>query len=262
MNPLAPNGSGRRFTMLGGIALVLFISSLPQGAEWIPFRVSETESLNLVPPSAQSVYGEAPVVDPEVELMVKDGMGAMGIGDLPEARRAFVSVLQRQPEHMIALVNLGWIAQREKAWPEAEAYLKRAQRHSLDNASVWLALGLVYLEQSRIDRAVAAFAQVAALDPDNARGHRMFGLALGRKGWYLGAEAELRRSLELEPNDPGAHFNLAVIYLQRQPVALELARRHYHRAVDLGSAPDSAIESLLTSPVEGADAVKTSAVRR
>jgi hypothetical protein len=59
------------------------------------------------------------------------------------------------------------------------------------------------------------------------------------------AEEELRRSLEIEPDDAGAHFNLAVFYLRRKPVAVELARRHYYRALDLGFEPDPALEESL-----------------
>jgi len=177
------------------------------------------------------------------------GALAMGRGELVAAKKMFVAILQRRPEHLSSLINLGWIAQRTKSWVEAEDYLKRARQLSPDNASIWLALGVVYLEQDRVDFAMAAFSQVVALEPANARAHRMLGLTLGRKEWYSAAESELRRSLELEPNDPGAHFNLAVIYLQRQPVALELARRHYHLSVDLGSAPDSKIAALLAQNI-------------
>jgi Flp pilus assembly protein TadD len=90
----------------------------------------------------------------------------------------------------------------------------------------------------------------------------MLGLALGRKGWHSGAEEELRRSLALEPSDPGAHFNLAVIYLQRQPVALELARRHYHRSIDLGGPADPSIEALLLQPNIDETAAKPPAMVR
>ena len=47
-----------------------------------------------------------------------------------------------------------------------------------------------------------------------------------------------------------AHFNLAVFYLQRTPPAVELARRHYQQALNLGAAPDPQVEKSLTEPVE------------
>ena len=56
------------------------------------------------------------------------------------------------------------------------------------------------------------------------------------------AEREILRVLELAPDYAEAHYNLAVFYLQRNPPAVELARRHYYKSVDLGGAPDPEIE--------------------
>lgn len=224
------------------------------GAELVPFRGVEPfdsgpevavqeEGPRLGVPAAP-MEGSALVLD-QLRLAVL----ALGREDLVGAKSKFLQVLELQPDHLSALVNLGWIAQREKSWVEANEYLKRAQKLAPDNAAVWLALGLVALEQKRLEFAHAAFAQVVALDPKHARAHRLLGLTLCRKGWYSGAEEELRRSLELEPDDAGAHFNLAVLYLQRQPAARELARRHYYRALDLGSAPDTSIANSLVDNV-------------
>ena len=40
-------------------------------------------------------------------------------------------------------------------------------------------------------------------------------------------------------------FNLAVIYIRREPPAIELARRHYRRAIALGAEADPDVERLL-----------------
>jgi Flp pilus assembly protein TadD len=194
---------------------------------------------------------------------LRESAAAMAKGEAAPARAGFKRVLERQPENLVALVNLGWLAQREKAWPEAEAYLRRAQRLAPENPAVWLALGISVLEQGSLDHALGAFAQVIAFEPNNARGHRLLAMTLARKGWYAAAEEELRHALEIEPEDPGAHFNLAVLYLQRHPIAVELARRHYYRALDMGMAPDPAVEELLSSTGKpSADAKPTGDNRR
>lgn len=218
---------------------------MAQNPEEIAFRNMDP-AITPFPPNVQAIQQTTPsATDPHVEALYRSALAAIAEGDLVLAKTKLSTLLQSHPEYVGALINLGWIAQKEKAWAEAESYLKRAQKISGDNAAIWLALGVVYLEQSRTEFAVAALSQVVAIDPSNARAHRMLGLALGRKGWQSAAESELRRSLELEPLDSGAHFNLAVLYLQRQPVALEMARRHYHKAVDLGSTPDETIEAML-----------------
>lgn len=184
--------------------------------------------------------------DPElIEARYKLGMIALSKNDWDAASADFSKVLEWNASHLGALMNLGWIAQRKREWAESEVFMRRAIAVDSDNPAVWLGLGLAALEQSKLEAAIAAFAQVVALDPKSARGHRFFGLALGRRGWIQAAEEELRRSLEIEPDDAGAHFNLAVFYLQRKPVAIELGRRHYYRALDLGFGSDPAIEEIL-----------------
>ncbi len=251
-----------RLLLAETVAFALVGGSSPQGAELVPFRGTEAQELGLIPMVTEASGGaEKASGDVSVQELLRSGSSSMGRGDLQAAKVAFAKIVEREPQQLAALINLGWIAQREKAWGEAEAYLKKAQHLAPENAPVWLALGVVYLEQNRIDFAQAAFSQVVALEPENARAHRLLGLTFGRKAWYSGAEAELRRSIELEPSDAGAHFNLAVVYLQRQPVALELARRHYHRAVDLGSAPDPSIEALFTANDHPPTGAKVSASR-
>jgi hypothetical protein len=55
----------------------------------------------------------------------------------------------------------------------------------------------------------------------------------------------LKRSLELDAKDSGAHFNLALLYLNRKEPAYGLARYHYMTAVDLGGERDDVVEALL-----------------
>ena len=59
------------------------------------------------------------------------------------------------------------------------------------------------------------------------------------------AKALFERALQLDPDYVEANFNLALSYLQRTPPAVELARRHYYRAIDLGAAPDPLVEKSL-----------------
>lgn len=261
------------FPLAWTAALILLADVSPEGAELVPFRGLDPSELRLdpllqgeersAPPArgAQSLSGDPEGAEAELNAF-KLGLAAMDRGDVTAAKSSFVGILGRHPEHLGALVNMGWIAQKQKDWVQAESFLKRAQKLDPENVAVWTALGVVYMEQERLDFAAGALFQVVALQPKNARGHRLLGLALGRKGWNSGAESELRRSLELEPDDAGAHYNLSVIYLQRTPPAVELARRHYYRAVDLGGAPDQSVEALLVQDGEGAKSSKISKAAR
>ena len=62
---------------------------------------------------------------------------------------------------------------------------------------------------------------------------------LAKRGWYDAAEDELRTVITLAPDFAEAQFNIALVYFERNPPAIELARRHYQKALDLGAPPDA-----------------------
>ena len=198
----------------------------------------------------------SPAVDPATfvpdiaRASAGEGNDAFAKGDYKAARHAYLRVLELVPNNLVALVNLGLVEFRAGNPKEAEKYLKQAVQLRLETGPAWLTLGMMELDQGRIDEAFAALSQAVLYEGSNARAHNYLGVVLGRKGWIDGAEQELRRAVELDPAARDAHYNLAVIYLQETPPAIELARRHYFRALELGGAPDAAIEKTLGTPVE------------
>jgi Flp pilus assembly protein TadD len=174
----------------------------------------------------------------EAQDMAQLAMLEFRRGDLARARRNFEKALDIVPGNSAILINLGLIDYREKKYDAAEARLKKLLRNDPDAALGWLILGIVYYDQDKLENALAALTQAAVLAPKDARVHQYLGVTVGRKGWYLGAEDEMRKAIELQPDYAEAHYNLAVFYLQRNPPAVELARRHYLKALDLGAAPD------------------------
>ena len=167
--------------------------------------------------------------------------------DAPEVavRARLEKILAAEPDNATALVGLGEMEYRAQHFEEAQRLLQRATRVKPESAAAWLALGVVACETGKLDAALAALSQAVWLEPRNAKAHSYLGVTVGRKGWLDGAEAELQRALELDESLAETHFNLAVVYLQESPPMVELARRHYHRARDLGAAPDSLIENQL-----------------
>jgi tetratricopeptide (TPR) repeat protein len=184
-------------------------------------------------------------VDVDVQRAFKAGNIAIGKGDLNSAREDFLKVLQAVPDSVPAMVNLGLVEYRAKNLEKAEGLLQNAVNMAPKSALGWLLLGIVQYDRSRYDFALASLAQAAVLDPKNPMVHQYLGVTIGQKGWYSGAEDEMRKAIELDPEYAEAHFNLAVFYLQRNPPAVELARRHYERALELGAAPDPDVERSL-----------------
>ena len=159
-------------------------------------------------------------------------------GNLEAAKALLQKVLAIAPENAPALINLALVAQRQQRDGDAEKFLRRVLQKDTQNATAWLLLGIRAYEQDKLDAALAHLAQAVLYAPQDARAHQYLGATLGRRGWYSAGEEELRRAVELDPKSADAHYNLAAIYMERVPPSVELARRHYFKAVELGAAPD------------------------
>lgn len=200
-----------------------------------------------VGPSADIQEQGKKKVSDEAQQAAKEAMGLLEKGDLAGAKKAFQKVLTLAPGNAPTLINLGLIEYREKKFGEAEALLKAAVKSAPESGLPWLVLGMLQYEQNKLDAALASLSMAAYLDPKDARTHHYLGICVGSKGWYSAAEEEMRKAIEIEPEYTEAHYNLAVFYLERKPPAVELARRHYHKSLDLGGAPDRDIEKKLES---------------
>lgn len=222
------------FPLGGALALVLAATVLgPEGrAEPTPPPRNDG---SYVPDIAREAAGE--------------GNAAFARRDYERARRAYKKVLDFAPDNLLGLINLGVVEFSAKNFSEAESLLRRAVQIKLDAAPAWLTLGIIYMDQGKLDSALAALTQATLYDPRNARARNYLGVVVGRKGWIDGAQDELRKAVDIDPGYSDAHYNLAVFYLENKPPSIELARRHYFRAVELGAEKDPEIESVLNAAV-------------
>jgi tetratricopeptide (TPR) repeat protein len=170
-------------------------------------------------------------------------------GQLEKADALYTRVLGGTPDVPTLLVSAAAVKTKLGRIEESRTMLRKALSMDLDNAAAWQLLGMNALEQKRDDEAFACLIQATLHNDNNPRSHNYLGMAAGRKGWPEASEQELRRAVELDPNYADANFNLAVLYLGRTPPLLELARRHYQRALDLGAQRDPAIEKFIAKAV-------------
>jgi Tfp pilus assembly protein PilF len=199
-------------------------------------------------PAFFSARAEAPLVPTVVAATAAEGDAALAQGDLETARKAYTRVLEVDENNLSALVNLGMVAYRSGDHGEAVVLLERALGQRLSTAPAWLALGMVRMELGEDEAAFASFAQAVLHAPRDARARNFLGAAAARLGWMDAAQDALRRAVELDPGNADAHYNLAVLYLEEEPPALELARRHYFKSRELGVEKDAAMEKLFDRP--------------
>jgi len=170
---------------------------------------------------------------------------------LDEAEKGFQEALRLDPHKIEYLNRLAAIKTRLGKSSEAEALLKDSLQHQLENPIAWLLLGMNQLDELQNEKAFASLVQAVLYDPKNAHAQNYLGIAAQRNHWNDISEASLCKAVELDPNYADAQFNLAVYYLQRTPPLIEVARRHYQRALDLGTPHDPKVDEMLKKKTEG-----------
>jgi tetratricopeptide (TPR) repeat protein len=165
--------------------------------------------------------------------------------DWESARAAYAEMLVGEPDNALALANLGSVELQLGDLDSAVEHLERAVRQKPALTQTWLALGMAQYEREDHLRALSAISRAVAEKPDDPRARNYLAATAKALGWLGAAESELHRAIDLDPNYAEAHYNLALIYLERRPPAIELARRQYLRAVELGTPRDPLVEKQL-----------------
>jgi tetratricopeptide (TPR) repeat protein len=189
-----------------------------------------------VEPSAQ--LGELPVHTREL---------AVNKRDWKEARTIYTEMLEAEPTNALALANLGSVEFQLRDYEAAIKNLEASLRQRPDLTQTWMTLGMVHFQREDFYLALSAFSRAVAQRPQDARARNYLGAATKSLGWTTAAEAELRKAIELDPQYADAHFNLALLSVERTPPLTELARRHYQQARSLGLARDEWMEKQLAA---------------
>jgi Tfp pilus assembly protein PilF len=192
--------------------------------------------------------GEAGRLPDLTRELAQRAAAAVSRKDWKSARAAYREMVDADPGNAPALANLGAVEFQMQEYDAAIGHLERALIARPGLAQTWLTLGMVHYARDQPLRALSALSRAVAEKPDDPRARNHLAAAAKALGWLGAAESELQRALDLDPAYAEAHFNLALIYLERRPPAIELARRHYLRAVELGTPRDEIIEKQLNDP--------------
>lgn len=205
---------------------------------------------SLAPAASPSPSPALATLGPEARLAIERGLADFRVNLLEDAKAEFLKLTQLAPNHPVGWANLGSVEFRLNQLDDAAEHLRKAVRLDPTAAPAWLTLGIICYQKSDLDGALAALSQAVYLEPNNARNHLYLGVVVRKKGWIDAAGDELRKAVELDEDYAEAHFNLAVLYLELKPPAIELARRHYLRALTLGAAPDADLDQALRQSQE------------
>lgn len=104
-------------------------------------------------------------------------------------------------------------------------------------------LGVLQAQGKQRDQAIASFARAGAADGGNAFAYGWLGILYRENGDYVHAEQSYRKAIELKPDAPATHLNLAILYeqyLHRSGEALA-QYREYQRLAGTGANPMVAV---------------------
>ena len=196
-------------------------------------------------PVSPESYAEKPRIPDEFKDTAAKATALYNEKKFDEAAAAYQEILNKYPQSIYALSNLGVVRFQQQKYPEAEKALREAIRVAPNDAFSHSVLGIVLVQQEKYDDAIQVLSRAVALDPNDAKTRNYLGISSSRKGLQEAAEQECRKAIELDDTYGDAHFNLAVIYATQTPPAKELAKRHYNRALELGVPKDEELEKLL-----------------
>ena len=141
------------------------------------------------------------------------GAANLKLGNIPAARADFTAARDAEPNAPASYVNLAAAALAENKQAEGEQLYERALQ--IDGANLDALGGLVnlYTAQKQFDRAHARIDQAINAQPSNAGLHFLKAQIFGIQHDAGGAEGELNRALELDPNNAAALTALASLYV-------------------------------------------------
>ncbi len=186
-----------------------------------------------------------PEVSPELKALLSKARDAFVGGNFAAAEKLYQKIVEKQPDNVVALANLGVSQFRQGKLTAAQLALERAIKVNSSDAFALTTLGAVMIEQNRIEDAVTYLERANQSVPDDPITLNYLGVASSQLGQFGKAEQSLRRAITVKPEYAEAHFNLAVIYATAKPPSIALAKRHYEKALELGAGPDKRLAAML-----------------
>ena len=213
-------------------------SELPasRAADYLAFRrVVAADSLQELTLDAPAVGASSPASDVKAADLDKRGYDALAAGHFAEALTLFKRVIELEPKHATAWVQLGRAHVGLRQYEEAIAAFKKQvelnpfDEHAYDN------LGYVYLQQRRYADAEAQFRKQLEINPLDAFAHATLGRLYVEWQKYDAAVPELQKSVSLTPRNPSLHVLLGKAYLNLGKNAEAIAA--FDRAIEINPSP-------------------------
>ena len=148
----------------------------------------------------------------EPQYLLALGIAWLRKGDLFEAEKLFRRLLEIQPNNAQGQLHLGYVLLNQKKYSEARVWLEKSARPGVAIPEVFYYLGLVAQEQNDDARAILLFEKAVQKLPNYAHARIALGSSYMKLKNYVRARQELETAVKLDPEEPTAHYNLALLY--------------------------------------------------
>ena len=155
------------------------------------------------------------------------GMLASQMQKWDRAMECHERVLEYNPIHSGALIEIAYIHEMKENWAEALVYLQRVVTVNTDNATIWRRLGRCFMMMGDMTKASNAYSSALEHDPRSEDPNLWYGVALiSQDGLnYAGAKEALENLIRLDPgfNREEVLFRLGIVtkHLEEYDRALE-----------------------------------------
>ena len=223
----------------GGVKKLIALALTTLGLMALPAQEKPAGTLEQLP------VGKANPLPSNTTILARKAADAFSKRDWEAARAAYQEMLTLDAENALAWANLGAVEQQSGRTKEAIEAFEKSVKYNPSVSQSWNALGLLYTAKGDSYLAISMFTRAIHEDPLDARAHNYLAIACRNLSWNSAAESELQRAIELNPQYGIAHFNLALLYVDQKPPSIELAKRHYQKALALGVEKDEILERRL-----------------
>lgn len=167
-----------------------------------------------------------------LEEIFDEALDAHRAGDAERAKALYEQVLEKDPEHAGAWLNLGAVFRKDGQIDRALEALRRADRLAPDHPGVRFNLGNALADDGALDDAAMAFRDVIRLDPGFIDAFNNLGDVLTRSGNITAAIEVFTQGLAGAPEHPGLRANLGNALLKAgDSTGARSHLEHAHRLV-------------------------------
>jgi hypothetical protein len=150
-------------------------------------------------PDVKSTDGAA--LPPELLPMAREAEAESRRGNFARAEEIYLQVLEKAPNDLDTLSNLGVVLLRAGKGTLAEGPLKKAIALAPGRGFSHCVLGIAYYAEATFTDAISQLTKALAINPRSLMAHYYLGIVLGRMGYKDAAEKELQTAQELAPQN-------------------------------------------------------------